>query len=492
MLVADRARVFFADHPSRHLGRGLQDSVGLVIPTLPGRRSHLRRQARRAPPRAARSSSSSIRRSPTRTSSSASSPSAATPSRFATTSSCSTDSRWRACHVDGPCEYDDYSSETGRWEKRALRRVGRDPRWAHLPRRLRRRRAAPARCRRRPFRPTATSSLGDNRDNSDDSRFWGFVPPELIKGIARKIWWSSGPEGVRWSASISGSGSRSGPHWRCELFAGFSSTLWRLCPSVSPLRPAKSAPEADACFLNSRPGVCSPTTRQGIPTMGMRAVAAGWVVGLMALAARPPAAPGDLLRHRARRRPAAHHARSGDGARRAPSRTGLCIVAGARSTISVASAPVAAVTAPTAVEVGACVPRFARAAAVAATAGTSGGRDPADSAPWTLELTGTLKRPAWAGNALFLFFDLEDPEVARESPVHGALPGGGQGHGQGGGAGLPVAGRRFSSRSHLPRTGCAAHQRQANRPRRERRLAAVVAMRAAPACQASATRSNVR
>src|SRR5262249_40559479 len=41
--------------------------------------------------------------------------------------------------------------------------------------------------------------LGDNRDSSHDSRFWGFVPYDLIKGQATIIWWSSGPDGVRWS-----------------------------------------------------------------------------------------------------------------------------------------------------------------------------------------------------------------------------------------------------------------------------------------------------
>ncbi|HEX2569832.1 MAG TPA: signal peptidase I [Polyangia bacterium] len=40
--------------------------------------------------------------------------------------------------------------------------------------------------------------MGDNRDNSHDSRYWGFVPFELIKGKAMVVWWSSGqPEGIR-------------------------------------------------------------------------------------------------------------------------------------------------------------------------------------------------------------------------------------------------------------------------------------------------------
>lgn len=40
--------------------------------------------------------------------------------------------------------------------------------------------------------------MGDNRDNSHDSRYWGFVPFEFIKGKAMVVWWSSGqPEGIR-------------------------------------------------------------------------------------------------------------------------------------------------------------------------------------------------------------------------------------------------------------------------------------------------------
>ena len=42
--------------------------------------------------------------------------------------------------------------------------------------------------------------MGDNRDNSNDSRFWGFVPLNLVRGRAMVVWWSHGqPEGIRFA-----------------------------------------------------------------------------------------------------------------------------------------------------------------------------------------------------------------------------------------------------------------------------------------------------
>ena len=46
--------------------------------------------------------------------------------------------------------------------------------------------------------------MGDNRENSADSRYWGFVPEDHIVGKPLFVWWSSDPDrhgfsGIRWS-----------------------------------------------------------------------------------------------------------------------------------------------------------------------------------------------------------------------------------------------------------------------------------------------------
>jgi signal peptidase I len=53
--------------------------------------------------------------------------------------------------------------------------------------------------------PNHYFAMGDNRDNSEDSRYWGFLPREYVKGKALVIYWSYAADngniltGTRWN-----------------------------------------------------------------------------------------------------------------------------------------------------------------------------------------------------------------------------------------------------------------------------------------------------
>jgi hypothetical protein len=82
----------------------------------------------------------------------------------------------------------------------------------------------------------------------------------------------------------------------------------------------------------------------------------------------------------------------------------LCVFAGARSTVAAAPQPGAPA-------------RFARATSLASAAperalAKGSERSAAASAePWSVDVVAHLKRPAFAGNTLFLFFDADDPQA---------------------------------------------------------------------------------
>ncbi len=100
-------------------------------------------------------------------------------------------------HLTGACHYVDHDELTDRWDTRdceAFSETLDDKTFVTLTEPQ-----SPGRSFGPQKVPTGTLFvLGDNRDNSSDSRFWGFVPYQLIKGKAMFVWWSrSQPEGVR-------------------------------------------------------------------------------------------------------------------------------------------------------------------------------------------------------------------------------------------------------------------------------------------------------
>jgi signal peptidase I len=109
--------------------------------------------------------------------------------------------------VDGPCEYEDFREDTGRWEighcKGWQEQVG-DLSYTTINDKFSIARSSPPQV----VPPDSVFVMGDNRDNSHDSRFWGFVPYDHIKGKAMIIWFSIGkisaedPWGLRFLKAI--------------------------------------------------------------------------------------------------------------------------------------------------------------------------------------------------------------------------------------------------------------------------------------------------
>ena len=101
--------------------------------------------------------------------------------------------------VPGPCRYKDVQEGTGVWsEKRCVEY------WEELDGIRYHTIHEPGGGFRPNFPlthvgPHSAFVMGDNRDNSHDSRYWGTVPYDHIKGKALFVWLSlGGPDGVRW------------------------------------------------------------------------------------------------------------------------------------------------------------------------------------------------------------------------------------------------------------------------------------------------------
>ena len=62
--------------------------------------------------------------------------------------------------------------------------------------------------------------MGDNRDNSRDSRFWGFLPRDQVKGRALLVYWSYEASGDEYR--------REGwVDWLKDTFSAFARTRWK-------------------------------------------------------------------------------------------------------------------------------------------------------------------------------------------------------------------------------------------------------------------------
>ncbi|MEO6951172.1 MAG: signal peptidase I [Polyangia bacterium] len=102
--------------------------------------------------------------------------------------------------VEGDCVYDDYDETTDQWEKRdceITRETVRGIEYTTYHNPGLDTPGPPHNTTPFTVPPHSVYVLGDNRDNSHDSRWWHEVPEDNIKGKAMIIWWSQGnPDAV--------------------------------------------------------------------------------------------------------------------------------------------------------------------------------------------------------------------------------------------------------------------------------------------------------